>query len=89
MKCTKYWFGFRQTYPEPPGGIVVCGPFNSLEEAKTEREKTRQTICHFEPSFGEKSALNVVLIEQSDDKDEKHNTTFFCYKVFNILPYNY
>jgi hypothetical protein len=41
----KYWFGFRQTYPTPPGSVVVCGPYDSYEEAKIEREKAKAWDC--------------------------------------------
>jgi len=34
----KYWFGFRQVIPKPPGKWILCGPY-SYEEAIKEREK--------------------------------------------------
>ncbi|GAB6075124.1 hypothetical protein [Desulfurobacterium crinifex] len=37
----KYWFGFRQTHPPPPGEWVPCGPYSSYEEAMRERNKAK------------------------------------------------
>jgi hypothetical protein len=36
-----YWFGFRQISPKPPGVAVPCGPYNSFDEAKKERERMK------------------------------------------------
>jgi len=35
----KYWFGFRQIIPQPPGKWVICGPYSSYEKAMKEREQ--------------------------------------------------
>ena len=40
-KSKKYWFGFRQTIPRPPGKWVICGPYSSHEEAMKERERSK------------------------------------------------
>lgn len=37
----QYWFGFRQTIPKPPGSIVVCGPYKSLQEATLARHNAK------------------------------------------------
>jgi hypothetical protein len=36
-----YWFKFRQTRPRPPGDWVVCGPYRTMDEAKTARNQAK------------------------------------------------
>ena len=36
-----YWFEFRQTHPKFPESAVACDPYESREEAKGAREKTK------------------------------------------------
>jgi hypothetical protein len=36
-----WYFKFRQTKPSPPGQWIVCGPYDSYEKAKSEREKSK------------------------------------------------
>ncbi len=45
MSNEKWWFGFRQTTPKPPGQAVACGPFDSYEIAKSERERSKAWDC--------------------------------------------
>ena len=47
----KYWFGFRQIFPEPPGQWIVCGPYSSYEEAMKEREKSKAWDCEVTAVF--------------------------------------
>ena len=51
MDSSKYYFGFRQTIPRPPGQWVLCGPYNSSEEAKLEREKAKAPDCQVTVPF--------------------------------------
>lgn len=46
-----YWYGFKQTRPSSTGGIVICGPFNSYEEAKRDRESSKAWDCQLGVSF--------------------------------------
>jgi hypothetical protein len=41
----KWWFGFRQTSPKPPGQAIACGPYESYEKAKAERQKSKAWDC--------------------------------------------
>lgn len=45
MTALKYWYGFRQTHPAPPGRAVACGPYSSWEEAKLHRERAKAWDC--------------------------------------------
>ncbi|MFH1372441.1 MAG: hypothetical protein ABII79_01410 [bacterium] len=45
MSDVKYWFGFRQTSPKPPGQAIACGPYSTQEEARIEREKAKAWDC--------------------------------------------
>ena len=47
----KYWFGFRQTYPKPPGKAIACGPYDSYEEAKKERNQSKAWDCNVSVPF--------------------------------------
>ncbi len=38
MSDVKYWFGFKQTFPKPPGQAIPCGPYDTYEIAKRERK---------------------------------------------------
>lgn len=40
-----FWYGFRQTRPSPVGGIVICGPFKTYDEAKRDRENSKDWDC--------------------------------------------
>ena len=51
MPEKKFWFGFRQTSPKPPGQAIVCGPYSSYEEAKNEREKSKTWDCEVSIPF--------------------------------------
>jgi hypothetical protein len=37
----QYYFKFRQIIPRPPGSWVVCGPYNTYDEAKRARETAK------------------------------------------------
>ena len=37
-QASKWYYWFRQTTPKPPGGWVLCGPFETYEVAKRDRE---------------------------------------------------
>ena len=45
MRDEKWWFGFRQTSPKPPGQAIACGPYESYEKAKAERESSKAWDC--------------------------------------------
>ncbi len=45
MSDKKYWFGFRQIIPRPPGQAIACGPYSTFEEAKIERQKAKAWDC--------------------------------------------
>jgi hypothetical protein len=45
MSEGKWWFGFRQTSPKPLGQAIACGPYESYEKAKVEREKSKAWDC--------------------------------------------
>ena len=51
MDDTKYYFGFRQIIPRPPRKWVLCGPFDSLDQAKTERKKAKAPDCQVTTPF--------------------------------------
>jgi hypothetical protein len=61
----KYWFGFRQTHPQPPGRAVACGPYNSYEEAKLEREKAKAWDCSVSVPF------TAMTKEEAEEKAEQ------------------
>lgn len=37
----QYFFKFRQTKPSPPGQWITCGPFDTYEQGKAERDKSK------------------------------------------------
>lgn len=45
MTDEKWWFGFRQTSPKPPGQAIACGPYESYDKAKAERESSKTWDC--------------------------------------------
>lgn len=51
MEEKKYWFGFKQTLPKPPGHAIVCGPYNSRDEAMRERENSKAWDCEVSIPF--------------------------------------
>lgn len=51
MTTQKYWFGFRQTTPHPPGQVIACGPYTSYEQAKLERERSKAWDCEVSIPF--------------------------------------
>jgi len=51
MSAEKYWFGFRQTTPRPPGQAIACGPYDSYEQAKLERERSKAWDCEVSIPF--------------------------------------
>jgi len=51
MSDTKYWFGFRQTSPSPPGHAIACGPYSTYDEAKIERQKAKAWDCEVSVPF--------------------------------------
>ena len=58
-----YWYGFKQVRPSSIGDIVICGPFNSYEEAKWDRENSKAWDCQLGVPFkasSEKEALKGV-----------------------------
>ena len=52
----QYWFGFRQTHPQPPGSAVECGPYSSYEEASRAREAAKAWDCSVSVPFVAASA---------------------------------
>jgi len=51
MSEEKYWFGFRQTSPSPPGQAIACGPFSSYEQARIERKRAKAWDCEVSIPF--------------------------------------
>jgi hypothetical protein len=51
MSDKKYWFGFKQTIPKPPGQAIPCGPYETYEIAKIEREKAKAWDCEVSIPF--------------------------------------
>ena len=51
MSNEKWWFGFRQTTPKPPGQSIANGPFDSYEQAKSERERSKALDCEVSIPF--------------------------------------
>lgn len=51
MEKQKYWFGFRQTLPPPPGNVVPCGPFDTREIAIAKREDAEAWDCQLSAPF--------------------------------------
>ena len=61
MSESKYWFGFRQTIPNPPGKAIACGPYNSREEANRERQKSKAWD----------SSVSAVFVAETKEEAEK------------------
>jgi hypothetical protein len=61
MSEGKYWFGFRQIIPQPPGKAVPCGPYNSRQEADIERRRSKAWDCN----------ISDVFIAESKEEAEK------------------
>ena len=61
MSEGRYWFGFRQTIPSPPGKDIACGPYNSREEANREREKSKAWDCR----------VSIVFVADTKEEAEK------------------
>jgi len=47
----KYYFGFRQTSPAPPGQWVICGPYETRDEAISARQNSRAWDCQITVPF--------------------------------------
>jgi hypothetical protein len=62
MDNEKWWFGFRQTSPKPPGQAIACGPFGSYDEAKGERERSKAWDCEVSIPYSATSK------EEADEK---------------------
>jgi hypothetical protein len=48
---TKYWFGFRQTSPRPPGQAIACGPYETRDRAMAERQRAKAWDCEVSIPF--------------------------------------
>ena len=63
MNTELYWYGFKQVRPSPVSEVVICGPFNSYEEAKRDRENSKAWDCQlgvpFKASSKEKALKGV------------------------------
>ena len=55
MNNEKWWFGFRQTSPKPPGQAIACGPYESYDKAKAERENSKAWDCEVSISYSASS----------------------------------
>jgi hypothetical protein len=42
---TKYWYGFRQLIPKPPGQAIACGPFDTYASAEKDRARSEAWDC--------------------------------------------
>lgn len=47
----KYYFGFRQTIPAPPGQWIVCGPYDTHDQAMSARQNSKAWDCHVTAPF--------------------------------------
>lgn len=63
----KYWFGFRQIIPQPPGKWVICGPYSSYEKAMKEREQENKA---------QDAEVTEVFIA-NDEKEAKKRLKYF------------
>lgn len=50
-ETTKWYYWFRQTTPKPPGGWVLCGPFETYERAKRDRDNSKAWDAELGTSF--------------------------------------
>lgn len=48
---SKYYYGFRQTFPRPPGRWVSCGPFDTYDLAMSDRRRSKQWDCELTEVF--------------------------------------
>lgn len=55
MVGSSYFYKFRQTSPKPPGAWVLCGPFESYEAAKADRQNSKQWDCELTSVFSASS----------------------------------
>jgi hypothetical protein len=51
----KWFFGFRQTSPSPPGRWIAEGPFDSYDRAKLEREGAKAWDAEVSTPFAAKT----------------------------------
>jgi hypothetical protein len=51
MNEKKWWFGFRQIIPSPPGRGVGWGPYDSYEKALFARERAMTSDCQVSVPF--------------------------------------
>ncbi len=50
-KSKKFYFGFKQTKPAPPGVWVLCGPFDTYDEAMSDRQNSLAWDCELSIPF--------------------------------------
>ncbi len=48
MVGIKYWFGFKQISPKPPGKAIACGPYSTYQEAKMRGKKLKRGIVRYQ-----------------------------------------
>jgi hypothetical protein len=51
MSNEKWWFGFRQVLPAPPGRWVGSGPHDSYSKALAASERAKQRDCEISAPF--------------------------------------
>jgi|WetSurMetagenome_2_1015567.scaffolds.fasta_scaffold757946_1 hypothetical protein len=66
MAGIKYWFGFKQISPKPPGKAIASGPYSTFQEAKNEREKAKAWDCELSAPY---SAVNN---EEAEEKAKQY-----------------
>lgn len=66
MSNAKWWFGFRQTIPKPPGQAIACGPYESYDKAKAERKRTKASDCEVSIPFTASSK------DEAEEKAKKY-----------------
>jgi len=66
MSDEKWWFGFRQTIPKPPGQAIAYGPYESYDKAKTERKRSKARDCEVSIPFAASSK------DEAEEKAKKY-----------------
>lgn len=64
----RYYYGFRQTTPKPPGQWVLCGGKSNYDEAKAEYNNSKAWDCELSPLIGYQSR------EEAQSHIDKMNT---------------
>ncbi|MDD2760814.1 MAG: hypothetical protein PHH11_11035 [Methylomonas sp.] len=73
MNNEKWWFGFCQTLPKPPGQAIACGPFDSHDVAQKERERAKAWDC-------EVSMVYSAFSKAKAEEQARHYLRRYCAK---------